>query len=69
MASEESHSNRMEEIGRIIDIFEDWLESKGITKEMIHNDERDLDGLGKYAAIIYGEDYDRLSEKLCGTLD
>lgn len=48
-------NNTTEFIGQIIDVFEDFLEEKGID---IDNDEKDVDN----AAIIYGSDYDYISE-------
>ena len=59
------HSERMEMLGCLTDIIEDWLESKGITKDDIPcadrdqaiEDGEDPDG----CAMIYGEDYDHLT--------
>ena len=45
-------------VGQIIDIFEDFLEAKGID---IHNDEKDQD---PDAAIIYGSDYGDLYQDI-----
>jgi len=45
-------------VGQIIDIFEDFLETKGID---IHNDEKDQD---PDAAIIYGCDYGDLYQDI-----
>lgn len=45
-------------LGRIIDIFEDFLEEKGIN---IDNSEREEDD---DAAIIYGSDYGILQDRL-----
>ena len=53
-----SHSERLEFIGRFIDIMEDFLEEKEI---QLPNDEKDGDD---DAAIIYGSDYDTLSSKI-----
>lgn len=47
-----------EYIGRIIDLFEDFLEEKGVE---IENDERDEDD---YAVIIHGTDYGYLQDGL-----
>lgn len=73
------HSERMELFGTMVDIVEDWLESKGITRDDIHCEDRDkaiADGEApKDCAIIYGEDYDYLTgefEKLlieCGLIE
>ncbi len=52
--------NRAEFIGLLIDIFEDFLEEKGVA---IENPERDEDG-DPQAAIIYGSDYGNLSEDI-----
>ena len=49
--------------GQIIDIFEDFLELKGIT---IPNPERDEDP--DNTAIIYGSDYGMLQDKIEDTL-
>lgn len=51
-------------IGQIIDIFEDFLDEKGI---VIVNPERDEDD-EEMAANIYGSDYDRLSDEITDTL-
>lgn len=58
--------NKAEFFGQIIDVFEDWLDSKGITQDDIPNKERieynngDTDGL----AIIFGSDYDEIRDAL-----
>ena len=51
--------NKPELIGNIIDIFEDFLDDKGI---IIPNQERDEDPEldAESSANIYGEDYDSL---------
>lgn len=66
------HSERMEFFGTMVDIVEDWLESKGITADDIPCEDRDqaiADGEApEDCAIIYGEDYDHLTgefEELC----
>lgn len=51
-------------IGQIIDIFEDFLDEKGV---IIENPERDEDD-EEIAANIYGSDYDRLSDEITDTL-
>ena len=51
-------SNKCEFIGQIIDIFEDFLEEKGID---ILNDEKED---SENPAIIYGTDYDNLQDDL-----
>ena len=50
-----SNSDRMEMLGCIIDVFEDFLEERGI---VIENEEKDGDDS---EAIIYGSDYDLLT--------
>lgn len=50
-----SNSEKMELIGCIIDVFEDFLESKGINIE--NEDKAGEEG----EAIIYGGDYDELA--------
>ena len=52
----------LEFIGQIIDIFEDFLEERGVT---LPNDEREQD---EDAAIIYGTDYDQLQTELIDTM-
>lgn len=59
-------SGRAELFGCLIDIFEDFLDSKGIKPENIPNDEREGD---EDEAIIYGSDYDLLADKLSQVLD
>jgi len=61
----ERHSERLEILGCMADIVEDWLESKGITADDIPCEDRDqaiADGEDpEDCAIIYGEDYDHLT--------
>ena len=56
-----SSEDKCEFIGQIVDIFEDFLEEKGIN---IPNDEREDNN----PAIIYGMDYGLLSEQIESTL-
>jgi hypothetical protein len=53
----DDHGERNEFFGEIIDLFEDFLDERGVH---IENSERDTDN----AAIIYGSDYDELYEGL-----
>ena len=53
-----SNEDTSEFLGRIIDIFEDFLEEKGIN---IDNPEKEEDD---DAAIIYGSDYGILQDRL-----
>lgn len=55
-------SDRLELLGSIIDIFEDFLEEKGIE---IENDEKEDDA---DAAILYGTDYGNLESAIEQTL-
>ena len=61
-----THEEMIEIVGSIIDVFEDFLENKGITLKDIPNKERveyaegDLKGL----AIIFGTDYDTLESDI-----
>ena len=48
-------------VGQIIDIFEDFLESKGI--ELENTDKTDED-----AAIIYDSDYFEIEDRIVSTL-
>ena len=50
--------DKAEFLGQIIDIFEDFLEERGV---MLDNPEREEDD---DAAIIYGTDYDELQSRL-----
>lgn len=59
-----SQDERCELWGCLIDVVEDWLESRGITPEDIPNDEREGEG----AAIIYGCDYDILADGFAAVL-
>lgn len=54
-------------IGQIIDIFENFLDEKGVVIENPERDEdEDLDA--EMSANIYGSDYDRLSDEITDTL-
>lgn len=57
-----SSEDKCEFIGQIVDIFEDFLEEKGIN---IPNEDRDENGS---EAIIYGDDYGIISEQIESTL-
>ena len=48
-------NDRMEFVGQIVDLFEDFLDEKGI---VIPNEDKEQSGDG--AANIYGDDYDRI---------
>ena len=50
--------DRAEFVGQIIDIFEDFLEERGV---MITNSERE-ESAEDNSAIIYGSDYGELSD-------
>ena len=54
------NDERMEFLGQIIDIFEDFLDEKGVWFENPEREEEEDDNL----AIIYGSDYDELSNRL-----
>lgn len=45
----------------LIDTVENWLEEKGITKDILINDEREEDD--DNAALIYGSDYSYLFDE------
>lgn len=55
-------------IGSLIDLFEDFLEEKGVTSEMMLNLERDTEDNCEETAIIYGEDYDLLADSIADVL-
>lgn len=59
--------DRKEFIGQVIDVFEDFLDEKGI---VIPNEERDTnpDLKPEGSTNIYGNDYDSIKEKLEKTL-
>lgn len=61
-----TQADRCELFGQLIDVVEDWLEEKGITPEMIPNDEREEGD--ETAAIIYGADYDDLADRFSTVL-
>lgn len=53
--------NKAEFYGQIIDLFEDFLEAHGITREdLTHSDQEDIEN----PVIICGEDYDKLRNGL-----
>ena len=54
---------RAEFVGRIIDVFEDFLDEKGI---VIENEDKEQSGEG--AANIYGMDYGRIQSEIEGIL-
>lgn len=56
-------TDEAEFIGQFIDVFEDFLDSKGIS---IDNADRDADD--DDAAIIYGDDYDILADEILSVL-
>lgn len=53
-------------LGQIIDIFEDFLSDKGISVDDIPNPEREEED--DCSAIIYGNDYDVLADKIASVL-
>ena len=58
--------DKAEFYGQLIDVFEDFLEAHGITKEDLKNPDReDIED----AAIIYGENYDELREGLSAVIE
>ena len=58
-----NQNDKAELIGGIIDIFEDFLDKKGVTLESLEeSDEMELDGGTN--ANIYGTDYDSISDSL-----
>ena len=58
-----NQNDKAELIGGIIDIFEDFLDKKGVTLESLEeSDEMELDGGTN--ANIYGTDYDSISYSL-----
>ena len=58
-----NQNDKTELIGGIIDIFEDFLDKKGVTLESLEeSDEMELDGGTN--ANIYGSDYDSVSDSL-----
>lgn len=59
-----SQTDRCELFGCLIDVVEDWLETKGITVADIPNDEREDED----SAIIYGSDYDELANEFANVL-
>lgn len=59
-----SQSDRCELFGILIDVVEDWLEEKGVTHDMIPNEERESED----SAIIYGSDYDYLADRFSAIL-
>lgn len=54
----DAHSERLETLALFVEVFEDFLEEKGID---IPNDERDEDPCG---SLIYGTDYGNLSDRI-----
>ncbi len=48
----------------IISVFEDFLDSKGVTKEMIPNQERDEYEVEAEPSIIFGLDVEKLEDDI-----
>lgn len=66
-----TNSDRCELLGCLIDAVEDFLVEKGVTADMIPNDERDEDREADEGcnALIYGSDYDDLSSRFSEILE
>ena len=66
-----TNADRCELLGCLIDTVEDFLEEKGVTADMIPNDERDEDKAADDGcnALIYGSDYDDLSSRFSEILE
>lgn len=63
-----TNSDKIEFIGQIIDIFEDFLDEKGVK---IDNPDRDRDAVGDASCgdvNIYGCDYGYLSDCIASTM-
>lgn len=63
-----TNSDKLEFLGQIIDIFEDFLDEKGVK---IDNPDRDRDAIGDAACSdtnIYGCDYGYLSDRIESTM-
>ncbi len=65
-----NESDIPELLGLLIDSFEDFLESKGISSEMMQNSDIDsaADNDTENTAIIYGQDYDSLANSIAAIL-
>lgn len=63
-----TNSDKLEFLGQIIDIFEDFLDEKGVK---INNHDRDRDAVGDACCNdtnIYGCDYGDLSDRIESTM-
>jgi hypothetical protein len=63
-----TNSDKLEFLGQIIDIFEDFLDEKGVK---IDNPDRDRDAIGDAVCSdtnIYGCDYGYLSDRIESTM-
>lgn len=65
VCGEMTQQERVELLGSLVDVVEDWLEEKGITVDDIPNNEREGD---EGAAIIYGSDYGCLADGFAAAL-
>ena len=64
--------DKAEFYGQLIDVFEDFLDARGITRDDLKNPDRDdIEDREdtEDAAIIYGEDYDELREGLSTVIE
>lgn len=59
------YSDACNTLGTLIDCVEDFLEEKGVTPEMIPNDEREEN---PESALIFCDDYDELADKFSTVL-
>ena len=63
-----TNTDKLEFLGQIIDIFEDFLDEKGVR---IDNHDRDRDSVGDSSCDyvnIYGCDYGDLSDRIASTM-
>ena len=60
---DERKAENFELAGCILDMFEDWMEKKGIKPETIHELNEDNE-----EAILYGEDYSELEDGILSAL-
>lgn len=66
MSSQLNENNVAEFVGQMVDILEDYLETKGVTPDMLKNPEK---GDDEDAAIIFGSDYDIIDDAVRTELD
>lgn len=63
-----TNSDKLEFLGQIIDIFEDFLDEKGVKIDSPDRDRDSIEDASCSDTNIYGCDYDYLSDRIASTM-